>query len=67
MNTIKSKTAMKYIRQLITHHDKEAKNPDLMSATRTTMGYTANILRDVRVVLAACIKEGEWLAKQGGK
>jgi hypothetical protein len=67
MNTIKSKSLMKYLREEIECHIEAAGDTRRHKETRNMMAYTAMILRNVRIVAAECIKEGEWLAKRGGK
>lgn len=58
---IKAKSFMKYLRESIDQHDKDASDQTISPSTRATMWYTAQMLRNVRSVAAECIKSGEWL------
>jgi hypothetical protein len=58
---------MKFIRTMIDSHVMGSEDTTKTEDFRNMMAYTAMVLRDVRVVAAVCIKEGEWLAKRGGK
>jgi len=67
MNTIKSKSLMKYLRIRIANHYDIANSTTASEETRAKSAAIFKELNDVRIVAAECIKEGEWLAKRGGK
>ena len=67
MNTIKSKSLMKFIRTMLDHHREILKNPLYSADFQAESRGAIKTLKDVRIVAAECIKEGEWLAKRGGK